>query len=95
MTGCPNGCTRPYVAEIGIVGKAVGRYTLFLGGSIQGTRLAFKARETLSPQEIIEMLREIMRDFAATRFPRETFGDFCFRVGAERLAATFDGTLVD
>jgi sulfite reductase (ferredoxin) len=86
MTGCPNGCARPYVAEIGIVGKAVDRYTLLLGGNIAGTRLAFKFRDMLSIREILDVLRRIMASFAATRLPQESFGDFCYRIGAERLA---------
>jgi sulfite reductase (ferredoxin) len=86
MTGCPNGCARPYVAEIGIVGKAVDRYTLFLGGNIAGTRLAFKFRDMLSIREILDVLSRITASFAATRLPQESFGDFCFRIGAERLA---------
>ena len=93
MTGCPNGCTRPYVAEIGIVGKAVGRYTLFLGGNLTGTRLAFKFREILTLDEIIDSLRRILSAFAATRLPQEAFGDFCLRVGAEHLTACVDGQI--
>lgn len=87
MTGCPNGCARPYVAEIGIVGKAIDRYTLFLGGSITGTRLAYKFRDMLSLREILDLLRGILGNFANTRLPQESFGDFCYRIGAERLAA--------
>lgn len=85
MTGCPNGCARPYVAEIGIVGKAVDRYTLFLGGSIAGTRLAFKFRDMLTLREILGLLRGILSQFAATRHPQESFGDFCYRTGADQL----------
>jgi sulfite reductase (ferredoxin) len=86
MTGCPNGCSRPYVAEIGIVGKAVDRYTLFLGGNIAGTRLAFKLHDMLTIREILDVLSRIIASFAATRLPQESFGDFCYRIGAERLA---------
>lgn len=85
MTGCPNGCARPYVAEIGIVGKAVDRYTLFLGGSIAGSRLAFKFRDMLTLPEILDLLRAILSRFAATRQLQESFGDFCDRIGAEQL----------
>lgn len=86
MTGCPNGCARPYVAEIGIVGKAMDRYTLFLGGSGTGTRLAFKFRDMLSLREILDLLNLILGRFGATRLPQESFGDFCHRIGPERLA---------
>lgn len=85
MTGCPNGCTRPYVAEIGIVGKAVDRYTLFLGGNMTGTRLAFKFRDMLSLPDLLDILRKVMTNFATTRFPQEAFGDFCDRIGPDRL----------
>lgn len=87
MTGCPNGCSRPYVAEIGIVGKAVGRYSLFLGGSVSGTRLGFLFRDLVTLPEIIELLRPILTEFATSRQAEESFGDYCFRVGEEHLAA--------
>jgi sulfite reductase (ferredoxin) len=86
MTGCPNGCTRPYVAEIAIVGKAVDRYTLFLGGSVAGSRLAFKFRDMLSLDEILKMLRCLLGRFATGRDRDETFGDYCFRIGTAGLA---------
>jgi sulfite reductase (ferredoxin) len=90
MTGCPNGCTRPYVAEVGIVGKAVDKYTLYLGGSITGTRLAFIFRDMLSLSEILNILRSVFRQFALEKLSGETFGDFCFRTGGERLGASID-----
>lgn len=81
MTGCPNGCTRPYVAEVGIVGKAVDRYSLFLGGSVAGTRLAFKFREMLRPAELLQTLSTLLRAFTADRLAHERFGDYCWRLG--------------
>lgn len=85
MTGCPNGCARPYVAEIALVGKAVDRYTLFLGGSVAGTRLAFKFREMAGPIEILRILKCLLGEFSKSRWPEERFGDFCFRLGATNL----------
>lgn len=85
MTGCPNGCARPYVAEIGIVGKAVDRYTLYLGGCVAGTRLAFKFRDLLTLKEILDLLRKLLSHFADTRVPHESFGDYCYRLGMEQL----------
>lgn len=80
MTGCPNGCARPYVAEIGIVGKAVGRYTLYLGGSAAGTRLAAKAAEMLTLPEVFSHLRGLLAEYAQGRRPAESFGDFYDRL---------------
>lgn len=80
MTGCPNGCARPYVAEIGIVGKAVGRYTLYLGGSAAGTRLAVKAAEMLTLPEVFSQLRGLLAEYAQGRQSAESFGDFYDRV---------------
>ena len=94
MTGCPNGCTRPYVAEIGIVGKAVGRYTLFLRGSQSGTRLALRFRESQTPEEILATLRPILREFAGSRLPGESFGYFCNRLGTVGLAAIDSPTVL-
>lgn len=85
MTGCPNGCARPYNAEIGLVGKAKGRYTLFLGGSRLGTRLAFIHRDLVPFEKVVPMLEPILVAFKAQRQGEESFGDFCHRVGNESL----------
>ena len=65
MTGCPNGCARPFVAEIGLVGKALGRYNLYLGGDFVGQRLNRLYRENIDESEILETLRPILRRYAA------------------------------
>lgn len=79
MTGCPNGCTRPYVAEIALVGKAVNKYTLYLGGSQAGNRLAFKFQDMLTPTQIVSVLDHLLGLYVARRIVGESFGDFCFR----------------
>jgi len=79
MTGCPNGCGRPYLAEIGFIGKAAGRYNLYLGANRNGTRLNALYKETLSEEEILQELRPIIADYAQNRNQGEGFGDFVIR----------------
>jgi sulfite reductase (NADPH) hemoprotein beta-component len=79
MSGCPNGCSRPYLAEIGLVGKAPGKYNLHLGASPAGTRMNRLYRETLGEAQILEALREVLMRFSAERQPGEAFGDFVVR----------------
>lgn len=79
MTGCPNGCARPYLAEIGFVGKSVGYYNLYLGGNFNGTRLNTLYRETISEAQILDALKPIIADFAENREKGEHFGDFTIR----------------
>ncbi len=81
MTGCPNGCGRPYLAEIGFIGKSYGHYNLYLGGNFNGTRLNTLYKETLSEEEILAELRPLIADFAETRLKDERFGDFVIRKG--------------
>lgn len=79
MTGCPNGCGRPYLAEIGFVGKSEGHYNLYLGGNFNGTRLNSLYRETLTEEEILNELKPIIADYAGNRISGEKFGDFIIR----------------
>jgi len=79
MTGCPNGCGRPYLAEIGFVGKSEGHYNLYLGGNFIGTRLNTLYKETLTESEILSELQPIIADYAGTRKSGERFGDFVIR----------------
>jgi sulfite reductase (NADPH) hemoprotein beta-component len=81
MTGCPNGCARPFVAEIALVGKALGRYNLLLGGDFVGQRLNRLYRENVDESEILDTLRPIIHRYAQQRQPGERFGDFVIRVG--------------
>ena len=82
ITGCANGCTRPYLAEIGLVGKAPGRYNLFLGGSADGRRLNRLAHENLDEDRILNVLDGLLAQFVAARRDQESFGDFADRVYA-------------
>jgi sulfite reductase (NADPH) hemoprotein beta-component len=92
MTGCPNGCSRPYLAEIGIVGKAPNKYHLYLGARYEGTRLNKLFAESLTPDEIASTLDPILRRYAAERSTGERFGDFCNRtVIPERQRAAMAG----
>ena len=79
-TGCPNGCARPYMAEIAFVGKAPGRYQLWLGGNAAGTRLNRVWRDTVKDPEIETELRPILTRWKNERLPGERFGDFAARV---------------
>lgn len=79
-TGCPNGCARPYMAEIGFVGKAPGRYQVWLGGNVSGTRLNRIWKDTLKETDLETELRPLLARFAAERQSGERFGDFCERV---------------
>jgi len=80
LSGCPNGCSRPYLAEVALVGKAPGRYNLHLGGSATGERLNVLYRENLTEAAIFAALDPLLGQFAAERRPEERFGDFLWRV---------------
>ena len=85
VTGCPNGCARPYTAEIGIVGRSVDLYALYLGASHLGTRLGSMVAENVPRRDIGLRLRPALKLYAAERRPKESFGDFCNRVGFQTL----------
>jgi sulfite reductase (ferredoxin) len=87
MTGCPNGCARPYTPDVGLVGKAVGKYTLFLGGNPEGTRLCFIYRDMVPLEEIVPALTPLLTAYKAERRSSESFGDFCARKGQAALEA--------
>ena len=79
-TGCPNGCARPYTAEMAFVGKAPGRYQIWLGGSLAGTRLSRIWKEVVKETDLETELRPVLLRYANERFNRESFGDWCDRV---------------
>jgi sulfite reductase (NADPH) hemoprotein beta-component len=81
MTGCPNGCARPYLAEIGLVGKGPGRYNLYLGGAFDGSRLNKLYREDLDHSGIVAALDPVFAAYAAKRQAGERFGAFAIRAG--------------
>ena len=85
MTGCPNGCTRPYTADIGLVGKAVGKYTILVGGRMLGDRLNFIYKDMVQLERIVPELRPLLVYFKSDRLPGESLGDFCNRKGLDDL----------
>ena len=78
-TGCPNGCGRPYLGEIGLVGKVPGKYNLYLGASFSGQRLNKLYRSSITHEEIIHELKPILIKYAKERHEGERFGDFTIR----------------
>jgi sulfite reductase (NADPH) hemoprotein beta-component len=88
MTGCPNGCARPYMAEVGFVGKAPGRYQMWLGGNANGTRLNRVWKEMVKDADIPNELRTLLTRFKAERAAGERFGDWAARtIWTEQPAA--------
>lgn len=81
MTGCPNGCARPFLGEIGLVGKAPGKYNLYLGASHTGQRLNKLYRENINEQQILQALQPLLASYAKQRLENERFGDFLIRRG--------------
>jgi sulfite reductase (ferredoxin) len=79
MTGCPNGCSRPYNADVGLVGRSAGKYTIDLGGRVLGDRLAFLYRDLVPLDSIPAALAPLFADFKRDARPGEAFGDFCLR----------------
>jgi sulfite reductase (ferredoxin) len=79
ITGCANGCARPYTAEIGIVGQSVNVYTIYLGASPLGTRLGTVFAAGVPRSEIAARLEPVFACYAANRQPGESFGDYCYR----------------
>jgi sulfite reductase (NADPH) hemoprotein beta-component len=79
MTGCPNGCARPYMAELGFVGKAPNKYQLYVGGNESSTRLNKLWRENVKGEDVLSVLRPTLIQYAAERNPGERFGDWADR----------------
>jgi sulfite reductase (NADPH) hemoprotein beta-component len=79
MTGCPNGCARPYISEIGFVGRNPGKYNLHLGGAADGSRLNRIFKEDADEAEILATLSPLFADYAKRRSANESFGDFVTR----------------
>ncbi len=87
MTGCPNGCVRPYQSDIGIVGRSGDKYTVFVGGNLAGSRLNFVLKDLVPMNEIVPTLVPLLQDYKNQRQSGEGFGDYCQRLGAEKLQA--------
>jgi sulfite reductase (NADPH) hemoprotein beta-component len=79
MTGCPNGCARPYTAEIGFVGRSLGLYEIWLGGNDTGTRLNRMYKDNVNDVDLVDTLRPLLSRYAAERGGGERFGDWCAR----------------
>ncbi|MDV2884612.1 assimilatory sulfite reductase (NADPH) hemoprotein subunit [Alkalihalophilus pseudofirmus] len=90
MTGCPNGCARHALGEIGFIGKAPGKYNMYLGAAFDGSRLSKMYRENIGEEEILRELGDILPRYANERQEGEHFGDFVIRAGI--INATTDGT---
>jgi sulfite reductase (ferredoxin) len=87
MTGCPNGCARPYQSEIGIVGRSGDKYTLYLGGSTLGDRLNTTFQDLVPRDQIVPLLKKVLAQFKQGAKSGESFGDYCHRLGNEKLCA--------
>lgn len=93
MTGCPNGCARPYNCDIGLVGRSVdgktgeGKYTIFVGGNLIGTRMNVIFRDLVAQSEIVSTLRPLLECFRENRNDGESLGDFLARWGVDKLHA--------
>jgi sulfite reductase (ferredoxin) len=81
MTGCPNGCVRPYQSDIGVVGRSGDKYTLFVGGNLVGSRLSFQLKDLVPSGEIVSTLTPLLESYRDQRQQDEGFGDYCHRLG--------------
>ena len=88
MTGCPNGCGRPYLGEIAFVGKAPGKYAMYLGAAFNGSRMNCLYRGSIAAADIVPTVRPLLRQYAAGRLPGERFGDFAVRAGIVKPTGT-------
>ncbi|WP_185958276.1 NADPH-dependent assimilatory sulfite reductase hemoprotein subunit [Fodinibius sediminis] len=83
MTGCPNGCSRPYVADLGFVGRSLDKYTIFIGGDPSGTRLNRKYKDLVARENLVDEVTPLLSYFSKNREEGESFGDFWNRVDVE------------
>ena len=81
MTGCPNGCARPYNSDVGIVGRSGEKYTLYVGGRIEADRLSFVLQDLMPKDQIVPTLSKLLVQYKANRQESEGFGDYCTRLG--------------
>ncbi len=91
MTGCPNGCARPYQSEVGIVGRGGTKYTLYIGGDSFGRRLNTEVQDSVPIEQIVPKLAKVFAAFKAERVGSELFGDFCTRIGLEKVKELVGG----
>lgn len=88
MTGCPNGCARPYTADLAFVGRSLDKYAVFVGGSMLGTRLGVQYADLVRRDGLVAAVRPLFERYRDERLPGEHFGDFCHRLGVEALRAS-------
>ncbi|KAG9246549.1 hypothetical protein BJ878DRAFT_496624 [Calycina marina] len=81
MTGCPNGCARPWLAEVAFVGKAFGTYNMYLGGGYHGQRLNKLYRSSIKEEDILGIMKPLLKRYSLEKTDGEHFGDFCIRIG--------------
>lgn len=87
MTGCPNGCARPYTADLAFVGRSLNKYAVFVGGSMLGTRLGTLYADLVPGDRLVAAVRPLLERYRDERLADERFGDFCHRVGVDTLRA--------
>jgi sulfite reductase (ferredoxin) len=87
MTGCPNGCVRPYQSDIGIVGRSGDKYVVYVGGRVHGDRMNFQLADLVRRGDIVATLEPLLRHFKEERQPDESFGDYCHRLGPDHARA--------
>jgi sulfite reductase (ferredoxin) len=90
MTGCPNACARPYNSDIGIVGRTLGKYTIFLGGRLLGDRLNVQYKDVVPFEDLSKELTAVLACYKAERKAGETLGDFCHRKGVDGVRTWAD-----
>lgn len=95
MTGCPNGCARPYTAEIGLVGRSLNSYTIYLGGSPLGDRLGEVFLDNVKREDIAARLEPALMAYRQQRRENESFGEFCHRVGIEFIREQIGASVED
>lgn len=93
IAGCPNGCSRPYVGDIGIVGRMPGHYAMFIGGDFEGTRLNTKILDRVPYENVSDVLDVLFASYAAEKNANEGFGDFAHRYGELKLAGVVEEEL--
>ena len=85
MTGCPNGCARPYTADIAFVGRSLNKYVVYVGGSFEGTRLAAQYADLVPLDQLVPTVLPLLTQYRDERLPGERFGDYWARIGVEPL----------
>jgi sulfite reductase (ferredoxin) len=85
MTGCPNGCARPYTSELAFVGRSLGKYVVYVGGNEEGTRMGSVYADLVPLDNLVATVRPLLERFRDERIGAERFGDFWTRVGLEPI----------